>query len=170
MGDDNTFLLLQNQKQFMSLNSMLMFIGQRTHPEFRPAAIKLSTKYNKATELDYQLILALKSLKMVCSADASYEEHADGKSHSGGTVGFESDTCCNFAFISCKQPVVAKSVGEAELIAQNRVGDYVEWAREMLLEFGYPQETVPMYVDSQCAIQMLQQGTGFFKRVKHIKV
>ena len=187
MGDDDTSPLLQNQKQFMSLNSMLMFIGQRTYPEIRPAVIKLSTKYNKATELDlckatrvaqyvygcketHQLILAPKSLKMVCSADASYAEHADGKSHSGGTVGFESDTCCNFAFISCKQPVVAKSVGEAELIAQNRVGDYVEWAREMLLEFGYPQETVPMYVDSQCAMQMLQQGTGSFKRAKHIKV
>ncbi len=187
MGDDDTSPLLQNQKQFMSLNSMLMFIGQRTYPEIRPAVIKLSTKYNKATELDlckatrvaqyvygcketHQLILAPKSLKMMCSADASYAEHADGKSHSGGTVGFESDTCCNFAFISCKQPVVAKSVGEAELIAQNRVGDYVEWAREMLLEFGYPQETVPMYVDSQCAMQMLQQGTGSFKRAKHIKV
>ena len=75
-----------------------------------------------------------------------------------------------FCFKSCKQPVVAKSVGEAELIAQNRVGDFVEWAREMLLEFGYPQETVPMYVDSQYAMQMLQQGTGSFKRAKHIKV
>jgi hypothetical protein len=61
-------------------------------------------------------------------------------------VGFESDTCCNFIFISCKQPVVAKSVGEVELIAQNRVGDYVEWAREILIEFGYPQDTVPMIV------------------------
>jgi hypothetical protein len=28
MGDDDTSPLLQNQKQFMSLNSMLMFIGQ----------------------------------------------------------------------------------------------------------------------------------------------
>jgi hypothetical protein len=27
-----------------------------------------------------------------------------------------------------------------------------------------------MYVDSQCAMQMLQQGTGSFKREKHIKV
>jgi hypothetical protein len=40
----------------------------------------------------------------------------------------------------------------------------------MLLEFGYPQETVPMYVDSQCAMQMLQQGTGSFKGAKNIKV
>jgi len=114
----------------------------------------------------HQLILAPKSIKMVCSADASYAEHADGKSHSGGTVGFESDTCCNFAFISCKQLVVAKSVGEAELIAQSRVGDYVKWAREMLLEFGYPQETLPMYVDSQCAMQMLH---WFFQKSKTYK-
>jgi hypothetical protein len=27
-----------------------------------------------------------------------------------------------------------------------------------------------MYVDSICAMQMLNQGTGSFKRAKHIKV
>jgi hypothetical protein len=37
MGDYDTSPLLQNQKPFMSLNSMLMFIGQRTYPEIRPA-------------------------------------------------------------------------------------------------------------------------------------
>jgi hypothetical protein len=50
MRDDEPSPLLQNQKQFMSLNSMLMCIGQRTYPEIRPTVIKLSTKYNKATE------------------------------------------------------------------------------------------------------------------------
>ena len=46
-------------------------------------------------------------------ADASYGEHADGKSHSGNTVGVESHTSCNFAFVSGRQPsVVAKSVVE----------------------------------------------------------
>jgi hypothetical protein len=34
----------------------------------------------------HQLILAPKSLKLVCSADASYAENADWKSNSGGTV------------------------------------------------------------------------------------
>ncbi len=42
MGDDDTSPLLQ----FMSLNSMLMFIGKRTYPEIRPTVIKFSTKYN----------------------------------------------------------------------------------------------------------------------------
>jgi hypothetical protein len=149
--------------------------------------IHLSTKYNRANILDlrkatqvaeyiygcqnqHKSILAPKSLKMISTADASYGEHADGKSHSSGTVGFESDTSCNFAFVSGKQPVVAKSVGEAELIAENKVGDHVEWCREILEELGYPQECVPMYVDSTCTMQMLKQGTGSFKRAKHIKV
>ncbi len=33
-----------------------------------------------------------------------------------------------------------------------------------------PQQKVPMYVDSTCAMQMVKQGTGSFKRAKHIKV
>jgi hypothetical protein len=187
MGDDDTSSLLKDQNKYMSLCSMLMFVSQRTYPEIRPATIKLSTKYNKATENDMQkaqrvaeyiygtkdehrLILVPQSLKMISTADASYAEHVDGKSHSGGTVGFESKTSCNFAFVSSKQPVVAKSACEAELIAQNKVGDLVEWARELLDELGYAQGKVPMLVDSTCAMQMVQQGTGSFKRAKHIKV
>jgi hypothetical protein len=65
---------------------------------------------------------------------------------------------------------VAKSAGEAELIAHTKVGDLIEWAREMLDELGYPQDKVPVLVDSTCAMQMLKQGTGSFKRAKHIKV
>jgi hypothetical protein len=49
-------------------------------------------------------------------------------------------------------------------------GDFIEWARALLDELGYPQKKVPMHVDSTCAIQMLNQGTGSFKRAKHIKV
>jgi hypothetical protein len=164
-----------------------MFVSQRTYPEIRPAVIKLSTKYNKATEEDmkkaarvaeyiygcrdkHQLILGPKSMKIISSADASYAEHPDGKSHSGGVVRFESDLSCYFGFVSSKQPVVAKSLGEAELIAHNKIGDLVEWARELMEEIGYPQGKVPMFVDSTCAMQMVKQGTGSFKRAKHLKV
>jgi hypothetical protein len=187
MGDDEDSPLLHDQSEYMSKCAMLMFLSQRTYPEIRPAAIKLSTKYNKATELDmtkarrvaeyiygcrdtHKMVLCPKNLKLVSAADASYAEHPDGKSHSGGTVGFESDASCNFAFVSSKQPVVAKSAGEAELIAQNKVGDLVEWARQLLEELGYEQNKVPMLVDSTCAMQMVKQGTGSFKRAKHIKV
>ncbi len=56
------------------------------------------------------------------------------------------------------------------MIAHNKIGDLVEWAREILEELGYPQQKVPMFVDSTCAMQMVKQGTGSFKRAKHIKV
>lgn len=118
----------------------------------------------------HQLILNPMNLKIVSAADASYAEHSDGKSHSSGVVGFKSDLSCNFGFVSLKQPVVAKSVGEAELIAHNKIGDLVEWAREMMEEIGNPHGKVPMFMDSTCAIQMVKQGTGSFKRAKHIKV
>jgi hypothetical protein len=187
MTDEDDSPLLTDQSDYMSKCAMLMFLSQRTFPEIRPAAIKLSTKYNKATEGDmnkaihvaeyiygckdaHKMILSPKNLNLVSAADASYAEHPDGKSHSGGVVGFQSDSSCYFAFVSSKQPVVAKSAGEAELIAQNKVGDLVEWARHMLDELGYTQEKVPMLVDSTCAMQMVKQGTGSFKRVKHIKV
>ena len=187
MSDDEDSPLLKNQREFMSINSLLMYGAMRTYPEIRPAVIRLSTKYNRANELDlgkatrvaeyifgckdeHKMILAPKSLKMMSASDASYGEHADGKSHSGGVTGFESDTSCHFGYISGKQPVVAKSAGEAELIAENKVGDYIVWSCELLDELGYPQECVPMYVDSTCAMQMMKQGTGSFKRAKHIKV
>ncbi len=131
-----------------------MFLSKHTYPEIRPAVIKLSSKYNKATKEDmkkarrvaeyiysckedHKLVLKPKNLKLISAADASYAEHPDGNSHSEGVVGFESDTGFYFGFISSKQPVIAKSSGESELIAQNKVGDLVEWARELLEELGY---------------------------------
>jgi hypothetical protein len=187
MADDVNSPLLKEQAEYMSKCAMLMFISQRTYPEIRPAVIKLSTKYYKATKDDmrkavrvaeyiygckntHKVVLNPKSMRLVSAADASYAEHPDGKSHSGGVVGFESDTSCYFGFVSSKQPVVAKSAGEAELIAQNKVGDLVEWARELLEELRFVQDKVPMLVDSTCAMQMVKQGTGSFKRAKHIKV
>ena len=55
------------------------------------------------------LILSPKSLQLVAKSDASYAKHADGKSHTGGAVGFESDYACWFMWLSTKQPVVALS-------------------------------------------------------------
>jgi hypothetical protein len=187
MGDDDNSKLLNDQRRFMSFNSLLMYGVTRTYPEIKLAVIRFSTKFNRANELDlnkatrvaeyiygckdeHKMILAPKSLKIMSASDASYGEHADGKSHSGGVVGFESDTSCHFGYISGKQPVVVKSVGEAELITKNRVGDYVALSCELLDELGYLQECVPMYGDSTCSMQMLKQGTGSFKRAKHIKV
>ena len=103
--------LLEDQRKFMSLNATLMYASKRTYPEISFAVVYLSSRYNKATEDDYAkamrvaeyivgcgenhgLILSPKSLQLVAKSDASYAEHADGKSHTGGAVGFESDYAC----------------------------------------------------------------------------
>ena len=131
--------LLDDQRKFMSLNATLMYASKRTYPEISFAVVYLSSRYNKATEDDYAkamrvaeyvagcgdkhgLILSPKSLQVVAKSDASYAEHVDGKSHTGGCVGFESDNACWFMWLSTKQPVVALSTCESELIATSTVG------------------------------------------------
>jgi hypothetical protein len=187
MAEDDEAVLLKDQKKFMSLNSLVMYGATRTYAEILPATTKLASKYNKATEADmkklnrvadyvngcagrHEYVLAPKSLQVISCADAAYATHADAKSHTGGTVGFESDESCWTGIISGKQSVVAKSTGEAELIAENKVGDLVEWKVQLMEELGYPQKTVIMLVDSTCAMNMVRNGTGSFKRAKHIKV
>ena len=187
MAEDDDDKLLKDQKRFMSLNSLVMYGATRTYAEILPATTKLASKYNKATEADmeklkrvakyvyncagrHEYVMAPKSLQVVSCADASYATHADAKSHTGGVVGFESDKSCWTGIISNKQAVVAKSSGEAELIAENKVGDLVEWQIQFMEELGYKQKTVVMNIDSTCAMNMLKNGTGSFKRAKHIKV
>jgi hypothetical protein len=187
MAKDEESPLLKDKKRYMSLNSLMMYGATRTYPELLPATTKLASKYNKATEADmkklqrlaeyvygcagyHEYVLAPKSMQMISCADASYAMHADAKSHTGGVVGFESDKSCWTAVISGKKSVVAKSSGEAELIAENKVGDMVEWQMQFMEELGYTQGTVTMFVNNICAMNMIQNGTGSLKRAKHIKV
>jgi hypothetical protein len=188
LHDDPNSPLLADQTDFRSKNSLLMFGATRTYPETKPAVIKNSTKYGKATEQDmarlmrvaayivglreeHRMILTPRSLKMIASADGSYGENPDGTSNAGGCVGFESDDQgCWFSTTHCKHPVVTKSACECENVTYNIIGDVVEWAREFLDELGFKQDTVVMEVDSTCAIAMLKQGTGSFKRAKHIRI
>jgi hypothetical protein len=186
-GENDNSPLLNDQILYMSLVSTLMYGVKRTYGECLVAVVILSTKYNHATECDWAkairvaeymygtkdnhcMILQPTSLQVTASSDASYAEHADGRSHTGGCVGFESNKCAWVAFISQKQPQVAKSTCISELYAVNAVGEYVEWIVQVMEELDYPQKTVKISQDNQCSMQLLKTGTGSFKRSKHIKV
>ena len=168
-------------------NIPLMYASKRTYPETSLPVVYLASRYNKATEDDYgkamtvaeyivgcgenhNLILAPKSLQLTARSDASYAEHKDGRSHTGGCVGFESDTACWFLWLSAKQPVVALSTCESELIATSTIGCGVAWSNQFLQELGHTQLTIEIGVDNKCSMHLLEQGTGSFKRAKHIKV
>ena len=182
--------LREDQREFMSLNSGCMYGGKRTYPEVLPETTHLATRYNKATESDFKkalrvaeyiaggadthcLVLKPQSMRLVACADASYGEHADGKSHTGGCIGFLDaaegvHSWC--IFVSSKQPVVAKSSAEAELISASTVGDMLVWAVDFMEDLGYKQGKVCFQQDNQTTMLNLQRGTGSFKRSKHIKV
>ena len=88
----------------------------------------------------------------------------------GVPVGFESDQACWFLWISTKQPVVALSTCESELIAASTIGCSVEWGKQFVQELGFNQLTIELGVDNKCSMHLMAQGTGSFKRAKHIKV
>ena len=73
-------------------------------------------------------------------------------------------------WVSTKQPVVALSSCESELIATSTVGCGVSWSRQLLQELTITQLTIELGVDNKCSMYLLEQGTGSFKRAKHIKV
>jgi hypothetical protein len=181
--------LLKDQRYFMSINATAMFGGKRTYPELLVGTTFLAGFYGNATEQDLSkatrlieyvhgcpdhcLYLYPKSLKIVASADASYAEHVDAKSHTGGCVGFEGHDGNNsyFIFVSSKQPIVSKSSCEAELISANTIADYVVWLKDLMfyidLDAGVPAE---FYQDNKATMRIANQGKGTFKRTKHIKV
>ena len=73
-------------------------------------------------------------------------------------------------WVSTKQPVVALSSCESELIATSTIGCGEEKSRQFVQELGVSQLTIEIGVDNQCSMHLLAQGTGSFKRAKHIKV
>ena len=83
---------------------------------------------------------------------------------------FESDSACWFIWICTKQPVVALSTCEAELIATCTIGCGVVWSMQLLQELHFDKLTIEIGVDNKCSMHLLKQGTGSFKRAKHIKM
>ena len=101
----------------MFLNATLMYASKSTYAKISFPTVYLASKYNKATEDDYvkammiaeyilgcgdehSLILAPKSLQLIARSDASSTEHKDGRSHTRGCIGFESDTACWFMWVT----------------------------------------------------------------------
>ena len=186
-SEDDKLLDDKGQTEYRSLNSYLMFGSKRSYPEISVPVVTLSKKYNKATERDmgkairvaqyvygtrYTHFLRLQpsSFQVIAMSDAADGINSNGRGQTGGVIGFESRTGAWFAFICKTQPVVAQSSGEAELNAVNTVGNFVDWAKQLMEELGFDQGPVPIFQDSECSLKMLQKGTGSFKRAEHIKI
>jgi hypothetical protein len=102
--------------------------------------------------------------------DASYNIHADGKSHTGIllTMGERGGPIfCK----SSKQKLVAQSSTEAELIALHQSLQYVSWANNLLNELGFkPTMRAVIHQDNKSTMVMAKKGSGNFGKTKHINM
>ena len=186
---DTTSPLVHDQTDYTSVVMSCMFGANRTYPETMPCVGHLASKNGKATEQDlgratrvveyfnydpdHHLLFRPRSFLIISSADASYAEHEDAMSHTGGCVGLEGvNGGCFFIFNSSKQKIVSKSSAEAELIASSTTGEYMVWLHYMLESFGLGLGVPSMLLeqDNQAAIRFNTAGHGTFKRTKHINV
>jgi hypothetical protein len=185
---DESSPVLTDQTIFRSALMTVSFGAHRTYPDLLFGMSWLATHQGKATEQDMKklkrimgyikahpdhcMVLKPNSLRIVCAADASYGDHQDGKSHSGGVVGFEGNdkSISPVLFICGKQPVVAKSSFEAEIIAASTVGDSFVWLSDFMIEIDIVVEGSVMYQDNKSAILSMEKGGSSFKRTKHIKI
>jgi hypothetical protein len=200
--------LCSDPELYRSLNQSLAYAAGRTYPECLPASAVRATRFPVASDADmfalkrvisylgndpnHCLVIHPGSLSLVCSADASYGVHHDGKSHSGVCVGFKG---CDgvedsyFIFSSRKQSIVTTSSCEAELVCANKGASYLVWAAQLFEGFRlapaasnlyrnadatpYAHEVVEVPVlhqDNNSTIHLIAKGRGNFDNTKHIRV
>jgi hypothetical protein len=104
---------------------------------------------------------------IIAYCDASYSNMEERKSLSGYAILLNG---CLISWNAQRQPVVALSTAEAELIAATSAGQEILWFREILEELGYPQETVILREDNQACIELGKFPAYDHKRTKHIDV
>ena len=197
----------EERDEYRSLNQSLMFAASRTYPECLPAACVLAGRYVDCTQADREklqraisylgrdpthcLVIRPESLIPVCSCDASYGCHADGKGHTGVCAGFkgkspDSDSYC--IFHSGKQSIVTKSSCESELVASNDGGSLLVWMVQLLAGYrvdgkggdlyrnanvgAVPQagSEATLYQDNESTIKIINKGHGTFKNTRHVRV
>jgi hypothetical protein len=200
--------LVSDPDLYRSLLQSFAFAASRTYPECLSVCSVMAARFLVATEPDFKkllraisylgydpnhcLVIHPGSLSLVCSADASYGVHADGKSHSGVCVGFKG--CGDlpdsyFVFSSGKQTIVTTSSCEAELVCANKGAAYLVWLAQLFEGFGlrgpaseiyrngdstpYANEVIDLpllHQDNRSTMHLISKGHGNFKNTKHIRV
>ena len=119
-------------------------------------------------EPEHWIIHAPTDLQLKAYVDASYNITPDGKSHYGFllTVGH--------SLVGLKGgriKTVVRSSTEAEIVGVNEVTSELLWARDVLVELGFPQDEVLIAEDNNSCITMLQtEPRNFQTNSRHVRV
>jgi hypothetical protein len=130
--------------------------------------LKRIAQYVNGTQ-SHGLTFKKSDLQLYASADASYGIHANRKGHSGITISFSRGNGPIVA-LSRKQSVVAKSTGEAELIALSTAVEAVIPLKGIMEELGIPQNPVKIEQDNASTIVLATRGSGRSEASRSIDV
>ena len=174
------------QDWFHSNVAKLLYLGKRARPEILTATTFLATRVAKADTDDvgklrrvirYLRGTAGRGIRLRPGAlgvdvrayvDAAYGVHMDGKSHTGVSI-FIGEAGPIFVR-STKQPIVAKSSTEAELIATSDSANQVFHVRNFIIEQGYGDKPATIFQDNMSCMALLAKGRSTSMRTRHIQI
>ena len=178
------FLNKRGITEYQGIVGSLMYLASQTRPDIL-YAVCAHARYSKSpTEANHEGVIRIlhyikntrtlglrlysgEGIKLYATVDASYACHTDLKSHTGCTLHLGRTSGSLFS-LSKKQTVTADSSTVAELIAAHLAAHEIMWARNFLLELGYPQhEPTTLFEDNLSTISLIvNKGNG--QRSKHI--
>ena len=183
IDDDSPLLSEKERQKFHSVVYQLLFITQRTRPEFMLSVNFLSGRCYVATEEDQRkLTRVIQYLKgteylglkltlnngipeLSCHIDSSYGTHRDGKSQTGSSTSLGKGS---IESNSSKQKVNTKSAHESEIIGLSDRLSRLIWARNMILDQGVKIGPAIVYQDNKGVLEVCKRGQNGNSRTKHI--
>jgi hypothetical protein len=184
--DDSEALNAKDQATFASLNMAILYIARYCRFDSLLTPTLLASKLKRASKKHLQE--ALRVLQYY-KATSSLGPVFGGKTVNGKII-LDAVTDAAHAImngfgigalaltlgaapiiIRCwKLRMATLSSTESELLAATEVVTYIIWAREILIVLKHPQpEPTELFQDNKASIQMNEQGSGTFKRSKHLQ-
>jgi hypothetical protein len=175
-----------DKKIFMRNLGLIGYLATNTRPDIANAYSRVAINCSAPTIKDMQAInriirylagtrshgLHYKTdvpITLEAYVDASYNSHADARSHLGYTLSLGHSTATIHAK-SGKIKCVVLSSTEAEYVALFECAKEIKWMRGLLEELGFPQMGPTVVYEDNTACIALANGHGNHKRTKHFNV
>ncbi len=185
--DASPLLTERARVTFHTAVAKMLYVSKRVRPDCLTTVGFLVTRVTKATEEDQDKLQRL--LRYVSQShtanhkgiilhigdegvdargwiDAAHGVHDDYKSVTGCAVGIGQHALVHYH--SSKQPIIAKSSTEAELIAVSDSANQAIHLRSFLIAQGYPERPAILYQDNMSAIALIKKGKSGSMRTRHI--
>ena len=188
--DANSSLLKESDRKiFHTAVAKMLYVAKRVRPDCLTVVGFLVTRVTKATEEDHSKLQRL--LRYVAQShelnykgitlhigkqgvdvrawiDAAHGVHDDFKSTTGCAIGIGEHALVHYH--SSKQPIIAKSSTEAELIAVTDAANQAIHLRSFLIAQGYEERPAILYQDNMSAIALIKKGKSGSMKTRHISI